>query len=172
CRRVLFRSLVAGPLPDPVAALEELVAAGEPFTLDLSDRDLARIEAEALSYPTVHELRRGLVAFRRGLQHGIPEPKLSRLTAALRELQLLDDLGRAVVTEPGRKLNPMESPTLLAGLMRRYRLRNLVHAYRHFDDEAFALAVVNLFGEDVGAERGAAAIEPEGEPALPVRLAG
>src|SRR5690606_32552836 len=98
--------LVAGPLPDPVFALEELVAAGEPFTLDLSDTDLARIEDEALSYPTVHELRRGLVAFRRGLQHGIPEPKLSRLTAALRELQLLDDLGRAVVTEPGRKLNP------------------------------------------------------------------
>lgn len=164
--------LVAGPLSDPVADLQRLVAAGEPFTLDLSDRDLARIEAEALSYPTVHELRRGLVAFRRGLQHGIPEPKLSRLTAALRELQLLDDLGRAVVTEPGRKLNPMGSPTLLAGLVRRYRLRNLVHAYRHFDDEAFALAVVNLFGEDVGAERAAAAIEPEGEPALPVRLAG
>jgi len=150
--------LVAGPLPDPVAALEELVAAGEPFTLDLSDTDLARIEDEALSYPTVHELRRGLVAFRRGLQHGIPEPKLSRLTAALRELGLIDDAGRAVVTEPGHKLNPMASPSLLAGLVRRYRLRNLVHAYRHFDDEAFAVAVVNLFGpgaEDAVADQAA-----------------
>ncbi|HEX7038918.1 MAG TPA: single-stranded-DNA-specific exonuclease RecJ, partial [Trueperaceae bacterium] len=134
--------LVAGPLDDPVAELERLVAAGEPFTLDLTEEDLARVEDEALSYPTVHELRRGLVAFRRGLQHGIPEPKLSRLTAALRELGLVDGVGRAVVTEPGRKLNPMDSPTLLAGLVRRYRLRNLVHAYRHFDDEAFAVAVV------------------------------
>src|SRR5690606_188026 len=90
--------------------------------------------------------RRGLVAFRRGLQRGIPEPKLSRLTAALRELGLLDDVGRAVVTEPGAKLNPMASDSLLHGLVRRYRLRNLVHAYRHFDDEAFAVAVVTLFG--------------------------
>ena len=138
--------LVAGPLADPVTDLERLVAAGEPFVLDLSDADLARIEDEALSYPTVHELRRGLVAFRRGLQRGIPEPKLSRLTAALRELGLLDDIGRAVVTEPGAKLNPMASDSLLHGLVRRYRLRNLVHAYRHFDDEAFAVAVVTLFG--------------------------
>ncbi|HEX7041182.1 MAG TPA: hypothetical protein VF202_13780, partial [Trueperaceae bacterium] len=63
-----------------------------------------------------------------------------------------------VVTEPGRKLNPMDSPTLLAGLVRRYRLRNLVHAYRHFDDEAFAVAVVNLFGEG-GASAAAEAVE-------------
>src|SRR5690606_7203860 len=150
--------LVAGPLPDPVAALEELVAAGEPFTLDLTEQDLARVEDEALSYPTVHELRRGLVAFRRGLQHGIPEPKLSRLTAALRELGLVDGVGRAVGTEPGRKRNPMDSSSLLAGLVRRYRPRNLVRAYRHFDDEAFAVAVVSLFGEG-GASAAAEAVE-------------
>jgi hypothetical protein len=137
---------VAGPFADAVSELERLVAAGEPFTLDLSDADLRTLEDEALSYPTVHELRRALVAFRRGIERGIPEPKLSRLTATLRELGLLDDAGRAVVTDPGHKLNPMESPSLLAGLVRRYRLRNLVHAYRHFDDEAFAVAVVNLFG--------------------------
>lgn len=137
---------VAGPFGDAVSELGRLVAAGEPFTLDLSDADLRTLEDEALSYPTVHELRRALVAFRRGIERGIPEPKLSRLTAALRELGLLDDAGRALVTDPRHKLNPMESPSLLAGLVRRYRLRNLVHAYRHFDDEAFAVAVVNLFG--------------------------
>ncbi len=139
--------LVTGPLADPVADLERHLASGAPFTLDLSEQDLARIEDEALGYPTVHELRRGLVAFRRGLQHGIPEPKLGRLRVALRELDLLDDADRARVTPPGFKLNPMGSDSLLAGLMRRYRLRNLVHAYRHFDDEAFAAAVVALFGE-------------------------
>ena len=44
----------------------------------------------------------------------------------------------------------MESDSLLEGLVRRYRLRNLVHAYRHFDDEAFAVAVLRLFGEPEG----------------------
>ncbi len=150
--------LVTGPLGDAVAELERLVAAGEPFTLDLSEEDLAQVEDEALSYPTVHEVRRGLVAFRRGLQRGIPEPKLSRLTAALRELGLVDAVGRAVVTGPGHRLNPMDSPTLLSGLVRRYRLRNLVHAYRSFDDEAFAVAVVNLFGES-GASAAEEAVE-------------
>ncbi len=133
--------------PDPIARLEALVAAGLPFTLDLSDRELARIDDEALSYPTVHELRVGLTAFRRRVHEGIPEPKLSRLRTALRELSLLDDADRVVVTPPGHKVNPMESGSLLEGLVRRYRLRNLVHAYRHFDDQAFALAVVRLFGE-------------------------
>src|SRR5690606_18973725 len=96
-------------LPDPIARLEELVAAGQPFTLDLDDRELARVEDEALSYPTVHELRAGLTAFRRRLHEGIPEPKLSRLRTALRELQLLDDADRVVVTPAGHKVNPMES---------------------------------------------------------------
>ncbi len=145
-------------LPDPIARLEELVAAGQPFTLDLDDRELARVEDEALSYPTVHELRAGLTAFRRRLHEGIPEPKLSRLRSALRELRLLDDADRVVVTPAGHKVNPMESDTLLDGLVRRYRLRNFVHAYRHFDDEAFAVAVVRLFGEPVEAAKEPVAI--------------
>src|SRR5690606_6241528 len=85
-----FVRVVTGPLLEPVPALEALVAGGEPFVLDLTEHDLAAIEDEALSYPTVHELRRGLVAFRRGTQHGIPEPKLGRLRTALLELGLID----------------------------------------------------------------------------------
>ncbi len=145
-------------LPDPIARLEELVTAGQPFTLDLDDRELARVEDEALSYPTVHELRAGLTAFRRRLHEGIPEPKLSRLRTALRELRLLDDADRVVVMPAGHKVNPMESDSLLDGLVRRYRLRNFVHAYRHFDDEAFAVAVVKLFGEPVEAAKDPVAI--------------
>ena len=163
---VLTGTMVAeGPLAAPIETLEALVASGEPFVLALTESDLAAIEDEALSYPTLHELRRGLVAFRRGTQSGIPEPKLGRLRAALNELGLIDQRDHAVVTPPGHKLNPMESETLLAGLITRYRLRNLVHAYRHFDDEAFAVSVVNLFGPggtSLIAEAGEhAASEPE-----------
>ena len=167
-------TVVIGPLPETVATLESLVASGEPFVLALSEQALTQIEDVALSYPTLHELRLGLVAFRRGTQRGIPEPKLTRLRAALLELGLIDDHDRTLVTPPGHKLNPMESESLLAGLITRYRLRNFVHAYRHFDDEAFAVSVLNLFGsgryEDdvpVVVQRSPAAAEAE-QAALPV----
>ncbi len=139
--------VVTGLMPDPIARLEGLVASGTPIGFDLDERELTRVEDEALSFPTVHELRIGLTAFRRRTQDGIPEPKLSRLRLALRELGLIDDADRVVVTPAGHKVNPMESSSLLAGLVRRYRLRTFVHAYRHYDDEAFAVTVARLFGE-------------------------
>ena len=170
-RAVADARTLLGPLTDAVAQLEEHLRSGEPFALALTERDLVALEEEALSYPTVHELRRGLVAFRRGVQHGIPEPKLSRLRSALLELELIDDQDRPKVTPPGHKLNPMESETLLSGLITRYRLRNLVHAYRHFDDEAFALSVVNLFGPAAPQAMSEAVVEKADtgtEPAVPL----
>ena len=59
---------------------------------------------------------------------------------------LIDEAERAKALPIGFKLSPFDSDSLLEGLLERYRLRNFVHAYRHLDDEAFAVSVVNLFG--------------------------
>ena len=83
---------------------------------------------------------------KRGSKSPFPAAKSARVRAALRELGLLDDRGHVRAFDPSEKLSPFESPALLAGLLERYRLRNFVNAYRYMDDEAFALAVVNLFG--------------------------
>lgn len=127
------------------AAMRRLLAGGESVVLDLGDADLDTLEAAALSYPTVGELRRSLQAYRRGNPPWFEPPKDQRVAAALRELGLLDEFGRAVVTN-GEKLSPFESPTLLSGLMVRYALRTFVHAYRHYADDAFAASALNLFG--------------------------
>lgn len=131
---------------NPIARLESLVGTGAPFELALDQVELHRVEEEALQYPTVHDVRRGLVAMRRGGRLPFDEPKSSRVRTALVELGLIDEADRAKAMPIGFKLSPFDSDALLEGLVRRYRLRNFVHAYRHFDDEAFAVSVVNLFG--------------------------
>lgn len=139
---------------DAIAALQASLDAAArsssvPVTLTLSEAELDALEAEALSYPTVGELRRSLQAYRRGNPPWFEPPKDQRVKDALTELGLLDEFGRAVATN-GEKLSPYESPTLMSGLMRRYRLRSFVHAYRHYDDEAFEASVLNLFGAESG----------------------
>lgn len=129
------------------SALQALVATGKRFVLTLDDDQLDALEAEALSYPTVNELRIGLVALKRGSKSPFPAVKSGRVREALRELGLLDDRGHVRAFEPGEKLSPFESASLLDGLIERYRLRNFVNAYRFMDDEAFAVAVINLFGQ-------------------------
>ncbi|MFA5550181.1 MAG: single-stranded-DNA-specific exonuclease RecJ [Trueperaceae bacterium] len=143
----LARGAVLRELPpgDSVAALESLTA-GPPVTLDLPARAVAAIEAEALQLPTVSELRRGLQAIRRG--HALPyaPAKCEHLMAALNELGLLDERGNAVRLASGTRLSPYESASFLDGLVRRYRLRTFVHAYRHLDDAGLATTVATLFG--------------------------
>jgi len=138
------------PGEDPVSALEALASGGS-VTLDLSTGALAATEGEALEEPTVAELRRALQGLMRG--HALPfsETKTGRLRTALGELGLLDELGRVVRLGSGARLSPYESPSFLAGLIRRYRLRTFVHAYRHLDNDGFARTVAVLFGPDVPA---------------------
>ncbi|HLU82708.1 MAG TPA: single-stranded-DNA-specific exonuclease RecJ [Trueperaceae bacterium] len=133
-----------------VIELQDLVAAGSRFELALDDGALDVLEREALTYPTVNELRIGLVALKRGSKSPFTADKSARVRTALRELGLLDERGHVRAFDASEKLSPYESPALLDGLLERYRLRNFVTAYRHFDDEAFAVAVVNLFGAHQG----------------------
>ncbi len=155
-RGARLRELPAG---DPVDALERL-AAGEAVTLDLSDVELDELEREASSFPTVGELRRGLVALRRGQRPPFGAPKAGRIETALKELDLTDERGHARRLPSGMRLSPYASPSLLDGLVRRYRLRTFVHAYRHLDDAGFAATVAVLFGPTAVAELAAQRAQP------------
>jgi single-stranded-DNA-specific exonuclease len=134
--------------PDPVAALEGAARASDEVRMALTPDALHTLERTAKEYPTVAELRRGLSALMRGAPLPFLEPKAGRIKTALDELGLLDDQGRAVRLAPGTRVSPYESPSLMDGLVRRYRLRTFVHAYRHLDDDGFAFTLARLFGPE------------------------
>lgn len=134
------------PGGDVVAALEALAGGPEPVALALDERQLHAIEMDAIQNPTVGELRRGLVAVRRGAPLPFEPIKNERIHVALRELDLVDDRGHARRLPNGAKLSPYASPSLMQGLMRRYRLRTFVHAYRYLDDDGFERTAQRLFG--------------------------
>jgi single-stranded-DNA-specific exonuclease len=139
------RSLPDG---DSVAALESLARGPEPVALALDERQLHAIEMDAIGYPTVGELRRGLVAVRRGAPLPFDRVKNDRIRVALQELDLVDDRGHARRLPNGAKLSPYASTSLMQGLMRRYRLRTFVHAYRYLDDDGFERTARRLFGPE------------------------
>ena len=136
---------------DPVATLEAAARGGQEIVLALTPDALHGLERAAKEYPTVAELRRGLSALMRGAPLPFLEPKAGRIRTALSELELLDDQGRAVRLAPGTRVSPYGSPSLMDGLVRRYRLRTLAHAYRHLDDAGLSFTVARLFGPE-GAE--------------------
>lgn len=149
-RGVLIRELPLDEEPgaasgDPVAALEA-VARGPDATLDLPATLVAALEQAALEQPTLAELRRGLQGLMRGHPLPFSQAKNDRVVKALDELGLLDERGHVVRLGNGARLSPYESPSFMAGLIRRYRLRTFVHAYRHLDDEGLARTVQTLFG--------------------------
>lgn len=153
---------------DPVAALEALAGGPEPVALALDERQLHAIEMEAIGNPTVGELRRGLVAVRRGAPLPFDPVKNERIRVALRELDLVDDRGHARRLPNGAKLSPYASASLMQGLMRRYRLRTFVHAYRYLDDDGFERTAQRLFGPEarssVAAAIGSSATGAENGP--------
>lgn len=158
-------TLLADLGPDPVATLAAAAGGAEPVVLALPEDAVHALEREATSYPTVAEVRRGLQALRRGAPSPFLEPKAGRVLTALRELGTLDERDRPVRLPPGTRLSPYESPSLMAGLMRRYRLRTFVHAYRHLDEHGLAVTVMRLFGAQPGAAEGDGAAEDATEDA-------
>lgn len=134
-----------------VALLAEFARVGG--ALELSGEELLALEEVARGYPTVSELRRGLVALRRGAPLPFKEFTSRRILRALTELSLIDEHNRALKLAEGTRRSPYDSPSFLAGLVKRYQLRTLVHAYRHLDDDSFAESFALLFGE--GSAKGA-----------------
>jgi hypothetical protein len=66
---------------------------------------------------------------------------MARTDVVLRELGLLDEAGHVL---KGRKVEPYASPSLRAGLVRRYLLQTLLEAYRRLDDAGFERVAIVL----------------------------
>ncbi|MEM6429994.1 MAG: single-stranded-DNA-specific exonuclease RecJ [Deinococcota bacterium] len=110
--------------------------------VDLADGELERLEQHAQTFPDVASLRRLYVDIKkRGQQPAEGDVYTTRALAALRELELLDELGRA---KTGVKRDPYTSETLVTGLLEQYRLRRFIQAYKHLDDAGFAQAFQTL----------------------------
>lgn len=144
------RAVRSLPEGDAVAALEAWAHDPSGVALALHDSDVGALEREATGFPTVGEVRRGLLALRRGAPLPFEPVKNERVRAILNELELVDGLGHARRLPSGTKLSPYASATLMDGLVRRYRLRTFVHAYRHLDDDGFARTAARLFGPESG----------------------
>jgi single-stranded-DNA-specific exonuclease len=120
--------------PDPLAELRTAIASGDPVRVHLGPADEAAIASEAIAWPTVSDVRAAWVARARGQRSPLAPRLAARTDVVLRELGLLDEADRVVT---GRKVEPYDSPTLRAGLVRRYLLQTLLEAYRQLDDAGF-----------------------------------
>lgn len=128
-------------------ALEELVRSGSPLYFDLDDAALGVVEQRLDRYPTVHDVRRAFVSKQRNARLPFGDEKNALAESILRELDLIDQLGRA---RRGVRREPLSSETLLRGLVERYKLRTFVDGYRLLDDSAFAIMVATVFGDPEG----------------------
>lgn len=143
--------LAGGPLIRELAAATATAKLGELLkttgaTLALDGAVTSELERAATEFPTLAELRSGLRAIMRGAPIPYSTLKAKRIGRALEELSLLDGAGRARQLPPGTRISPFEADSFLGGLIERYRLRTLVHAYRSLDDDGFAESVALLFG--------------------------
>lgn len=128
---------------DPLAEVRAALQAGEPVHLELSPADEAALTTEASAWPTVSDVRAAWVARSRGQRAPLAPPLSGRTDAVLHELGLVDDAGRVV---RGRRVEPYASPSLRAGLVRRYLLQTLLEAYRRLDDAGFERTATVLAG--------------------------
>ena len=127
------------------AALRDRLRGATRVWFDLDADAQAEALEVARSYPTVHDVRRTYVALRRGSAPTLGARARRRAEAVLREVGLLDERGRALRADA---VDPHASATLVAGLVQRYRLETLIHAYRHLDDDGFARTVATLYLSD------------------------
>ena len=112
--------------------------------VDLSAEALQTLEHLAATFPDVAAVRQTYVHIKRGT-HKTDGVFGERCLTILRELDLVDDLGRAKI---GVKRNPYTSVTLEKGLLEQYRLRRFIQAYQYLDDAGFARAFQALFLAD------------------------
>jgi single-stranded-DNA-specific exonuclease len=112
------------------------------FNFGLSSLKLHELEQFANDFPTLNEVRKGFVFLQRGQSLPFSHLKTERIVAILRELELLDEQGRAY---RGQKRDPYTSETLMTGLLERYKLSTFVKAYKYLDDASFARTVYTLF---------------------------
>ncbi len=156
------------PDDDAVLALRTLMERATRIGFELEPSALTALQAQALRYPTLDEVRRGFVALRRGLPLPFEAGKAARVRSALEELELVDGGGRVA---SGQKRDPYSSDTLLDGLLQRHLLLRFVTAYRFLDDAGFARSVETLFGGTENPSPAEAAPAERAVPAVPATVA-
>lgn len=119
--RVVVRSIE--PVDDdPLAPLGMLLRAGTPFDLDLGPDGPRRLRALAATYPSVGDARRAFVLRKRGRPWPWDGPLAQRLERVLKDLDLLDERGRA---RAGRQVDPYDAPSLRRSMVVRHALDTL-----------------------------------------------
>jgi single-stranded-DNA-specific exonuclease len=143
------RQLLDLPLhPEPLRAherLAEMLADGATLWIDLDADAQGELWRAARRYPTVHDVRHAWWARSRGVRPRLGPAAAEADSLILEELGLVDPEGRPV---RGARRDPYTSPTLRAGLLQRYRIETFLNAYRHLDDDGFALTTLTLFAPD------------------------
>ena len=107
---------------DPLAPLPSVLADGASVALDLGADGPTALRRLATEYPRVSDARHAFVYRSRGRTWPWDGPLAARLEAVLRELDLVDDRGRA---RAGRQVDPYASTTLRQALVTRHALEQL-----------------------------------------------
>ena len=126
---------------DPLAPLGAALRAGGVVYLDLGDEVQARLRLQAREYPGVAEAREAFVYRMRGQPwpwNGLLSQRLERV---LRELDVVDERGRARV---GRRVEPLSAPTLRAALVIRHALESAASLLEALPPEEAAAALRRL----------------------------
>ena len=138
--------LPLGPGLDGLAVpMTRLVTQLTQLHFDLDPGAIAEVEERLASLPRLEDARQAFHLLSLGRPLPWDEYRSEMLRGILTELDLLDARG---FPRSGQKRDPYQSPTLLASETERYRLGSFQSAYRYYDDHAFSVAVVRLFGED------------------------
>ena len=140
---------------DPLAELRAALRRGEAVHLDLDRAELEALARAAEGYPGVHDVRLAFVQTQRGRPWPWQGHKADLMMTVLRELDLVDERGRA---RSGRRVDPYDAPTLRASLVARHALDTMVNLIRALSPDDAARAVLALLGHDTNATTDAHAV--------------
>jgi hypothetical protein len=154
-RRITSLALDPNAPLDPLAELRAALGRGGAVHLDLDPAELEALARAAEAYPGVHDVRLAFVQTQRGRPWPWKGLKADLMQAVLRELDLVDERGRA---RSGQRRDPYDAPTLRASLVARHALDTVVNVIRALSPDDAALAVLALLGRDGDEPAGARAL--------------
>lgn len=128
-------------LGDPLAPLTSALRGGAGVALELGPDGPGQLRALAAGFPTVATARLAFVHRSRARRWPWEGPLAARLEQVLRELDLLDEHGRA---RSGRQVDPYASPTLRDALLTRHALEQAANLLDTLPADAAAVALEAL----------------------------
>jgi len=128
---------------DPLAPLSTALLEERRVVLALGAHGPMQVRQLASAFPRLADARRAFVFRSRGRPWPWDGDLAERMEAILRELDLVDERGRA---RAGRRVDPYTAPTLLASLIARYALETLATLLETLPAADAARAVEALVG--------------------------